>query len=71
MEDKKVVGSSQHGFIKRNSCLTNMVAFYNEVPGLEDEGRAMDVVYFDFSKGFDVVPHHMLIELKCGQISRQ
>lgn len=29
-EDKKVAWSSQHGFIKRKSCLTNLIAFYDE-----------------------------------------
>lgn len=29
-EDKKVARSSQHGFIKRKSCLTNLIAFYDE-----------------------------------------
>ena len=27
-----------------------------------DEGQAVDVVYLDFSKGFDTVPHNILVE---------
>lgn len=26
------------------SCLTDMIAFYNEMSGVMDEGRAVDVV---------------------------
>jgi len=27
IRDKKVTGSSQHGFMMRKSCLTNLIAF--------------------------------------------
>ena len=50
MEEKKVIRSSQHGFTKGKSCLTNLIAFYNDMTGWVDEGRAVDVVYPDFGK---------------------
>lgn len=31
LKDKKVAGSRQHGFVKRKSCLTNLIVFYGEV----------------------------------------
>lgn len=34
VQDKKVTASSQHGLMKRNPCLTNLVAFHNEVTDL-------------------------------------
>jgi len=49
-EEKKVIRSSQHGFTKGKSCLTNLIAFCNDMTGWVDEGRAVDVVYPDFGK---------------------
>ncbi|GAB0178677.1 mitochondrial enolase superfamily member 1 [Grus japonensis] len=68
VEEKKVIGSGQHGFAKRKSCLTNLIAFYDGMTSWVDEGRAVDVVYLDFSKGFDTVSHNIFVsELrKCG-----
>ena len=68
MEEKKVVRSSQHGFTKEKSCLTNLITFYDGVTGRVDEGRAVDVVYLNFSKVFDTVSHNILLgkHRKCG-----
>lgn len=49
-EDRKVTGCSQHGFMKRESCLTKLVTFYREITGSVNEGRTVNVAYFDFSK---------------------
>ncbi|GAB0183458.1 mitochondrial enolase superfamily member 1 [Grus japonensis] len=65
MEEKKVIGGGQHGFTKGKSCLTNLIA---DMTGRVDEGRAVDVVYLDFSKVFDTVSCNILIGKlrKCG-----
>ncbi|CAM5174769.1 unnamed protein product [Natator depressus] len=60
LEEKKVIRNSQHGFTKDKSCLTNLIAFYNEITGSVDEGKAVDVLFLDFSKAFDTVSHSIL-----------
>ena len=52
---------SQHGFMKDRLCLTNLISFYDWVTRLVDEGKAVDVVYLDFSKAFDTFSHSILL----------
>lgn len=41
--------------------MINLMTFSNEISGLLNEGRAMDIVYLEFRKAFDTVLHKILI----------
>jgi len=47
----------EDGLTKGKLCLTNLVAFCGIMDGCLGEGRAVDFVYFDVSKAFDIVSH--------------
>jgi len=60
--DNQEIRPSQHWFTKGRSCLTNPISFYDQLTHLMDEGKAVDVVYLDFSKAFEAVSHRILLE---------
>lgn len=56
-----LIKNSQHGFRKGKSCLTNLLSFLDFITDKLDNGENIDVIYLDFSKAFDKVPHKRLI----------
>ncbi|CAM5088918.1 unnamed protein product [Eretmochelys imbricata] len=61
LHERKVTRNSQHGFTKGRSCQTNLIAFYDEITGSVDEGKAVDVLFLDFSKASETVSHSILV----------
>ena len=61
-----LIRPSQHGFMARKSCLTNLLEYLEELTALVDKGHAVDIVYLDFAKAFDKVPHRRLIMMCKG-----
>jgi hypothetical protein len=60
-EQHQLMHSSQHGFTKGRSCLTNLLTYLEDVTRAVDEGHPLDAIYLDFSKAFDKVPHRRLL----------
>ena len=60
----KLIRSTQHGFVNGRSTQSNLLEYMEQLTRLVYEGHSVDVVYCDFSKGFDVVPHKRLLA-KC------
>jgi hypothetical protein len=53
--------ASQHSFMARKSCTTNLLEFLETLTRMVDEGSAMNVIFLDFAKAFDKVPHRKLL----------
>ena len=57
----KLISPSQHGFVQKKSCVTNLLECQHIVSGLLNENKSVDVLYTDFEKAFDKVSHKKLI----------
>ena len=62
LKRNNLIRKSQHGFMPKKSCATNLLEFLEKVTKAVDEGRDVDVIYLDFAKAFDLVPKHRLLE---------
>ena len=51
----------QHGFIPGRSCVTQLILVLHKLGSSLDAGDEVDVIYLDFSKAFDWVPHERLL----------
>ena len=58
----ELIKASQHGFMSAKSCQTNLIEYLDTLTQLVDEGHNVDVVYLDFAKAFDKVPHQRLLQ---------
>ena len=61
LDKYRLIRKSQHGFLNKRSCLTNLLEYVEYVTSIVDNGDSVDVVYLDFSKAFDKVSHRTLI----------
>ena len=52
----------QHGFMKGRSTVTQLLQVLHDIKKSVIKGEQVDMVYLDFEKAFDKVPHDLLIE---------
>lgn len=56
-----LISEFQHGFVKKRSTTTNLMAFTSFLSSELEKRCQVDAIYFDFSKAFDKVPHDLAI----------
>jgi retron-type reverse transcriptase len=62
LEAANLISDTQHGFRKGRSCLTNMLTILDTITNNIDLGINVDVVFLDFAKAFNKVPHERLLK---------
>ena len=53
--------NEQHGFLPSQSCATQLLVAIEKWSEALDQGLPVDVIYLDFKKAFNSVPHHRLL----------
>merc|ERR1712215_393203 len=55
LEKNGLLNPRQHGFRAGRSCLSQLLAHFETVTQILEDGDNVDVIYLDFSKAFDKV----------------
>nr|VZI32768.1 unnamed protein product [Spirometra erinaceieuropaei] len=61
LEQGHLISDLQHGFRQNRSCLSSLLLSTEQWTRALDEDGRVDVIYTDFKKAFDSVPHKRLI----------
>lgn len=61
LERNNLLYSRQHGFRSGLSTVTQLAEITNDIANVINDRGQLDAIFLDFSKAFDVVPHHELI----------
>ena len=63
LEMNNLIGDSQNGFPNKRNCMTKVARFpcISHSTYDTDNNKAVDLVYMDFQKAFDKVPHERLM----------
>jgi len=59
--DNKLYAKCQHGFRRKRSCVTQLMEVMEDLTALLDDKNPVDIIYLDFRKAFDSVPHERLL----------
>ena len=61
IEENNLISTNQHGFRSGRSCLTQILAHYDDVYNGFLNNEDTDSIYLDYAKAFDKVDHRLLI----------
>ena len=56
-----LLSPQKHGFVPRKLCVSRLISAMDRWTQAYDSGYNTDIIYFDFSKAFDTVPHLRLL----------
>ena len=62
LEVNALLHPGQHGFRRKRSCITNLLTAREKWVEAKSAGDDVDVIFVDFSKAFDKVPHGRLLQ---------
>ena len=57
MMENHLFAEEQHGFVLMRNCVTQLLESMEAWSQIIEEGGCIDIIYTDFSKAFDSVPH--------------
>jgi len=60
LEQNSILNPLQHGFRAGHSCTTQLHTMVEELAKSLDDHKQVDVLFLDFAKAFDIVPHQNL-----------
>ena len=56
-----LITDEQHGFLPGKSCVSNLLECMDKIYEILAKGECVDVLYLDFQKAFDSVPHQRVL----------
>jgi len=56
------LNAAQHGFLPKHSCVTQLLSTLESLTSILEKGDGVDIIYLDFRKAFDSVPHLRLLQ---------
>ena len=56
-----LLANEQHGFVPGKGCVSNLLETLDFVTKALSDGHPIDIIYLDFLKAFDMVPHRRQI----------
>ena len=62
LSTNNLLSPHQFGFIPGRSCSTQLLLLLDYLTSHLDNGYSIDVIYLDFQKAFDTVPHRRLLQ---------
>ena len=57
-----LIDKSQHGFLKKRSCVTQLLSVLHDIGKNLDNNKQVDMLYLDFSKAFNSNDHSIVIQ---------